>query len=210
MAQKIKKMKPRSQKEDNAGSVKLAWAVGGVGLCILLIAGILIATGSNGRKSERITAQESTATSSPSTQATTPAASKVTIEEVQVPPISIYRRRNPFEPLVNMDAAGSAPVPTGTGVGVDTRVVRVPEQLRGGANPPEEILSRAVTLDGISKVDGAKVAKIRVGDQVFDNVSAGQTFGEYYKVLSIEDDSSATILYGDERFSVFTGQSIYL
>jgi len=89
-------------------------------------------------------------------------------------------------------------------------VVRVPEQLRGGTNPPPEVLSRAVTLDGVTRQDGKPLVRIRVGDELYDNISVGQTFGVNYKLLSVGDDSSATILYGDERFTVFTGQSIYL
>jgi hypothetical protein len=211
MSQKIKKMKPKKQGDDNNKSVKLAWAVGAIGLCILLVAGIIIATsGGSGKKNKNITAQESTPAGSTPSTGSTPTTSKVTLEQVQVPPLSIYRRRNPFEPLVNMDAASQGSSPTGVGAGVDSRVVRVPEQLRGGTNPPPEVLSQAVTLDGIAKQNGKPLARIRVGDQLFENIAAGQTFGDHYKLLSIGDDSSATILFGDERFTVFTGQSIYL
>ncbi|MHB8895124.1 MAG: hypothetical protein ACYC99_08125 [Candidatus Geothermincolia bacterium] len=212
MPLKIKKMKPKRQGGDKPGSVKLAWIVGAAGLCILLIAGIIIATSGNGKKATKITAQEtSPGSSTPAAPASSaPTTPKLTLEQVQVPPLSIYRRRNPFEPLVNMDAAGTAAsAPTGAGA-TASRVVRVPEQLRSGANPPPEVLSRAITLDGISKQNGKPLAKIRVGDQLFENIAVGQTFGEHYKLLSIGDDSSATILFGDERFTIFTGQSIYL
>lgn len=212
MPQKIRKMKPKRQGETDNRSVKIAWTIGAVGLCILLVAGIIIATGGNGKKAKKITAQEESSTpATPNTASSTPTTT-LTLEQVQVPPLSIYRRRNPFEPLVNMDSmsVGSAPSNEGAGAVTGSRVVRVPEQLRSGANPPPEVLSRAITLDGISKQDGKPLARIRVGDQLYDNIAVGQTFGENYKLLSIGDDSSATILYGDERFTVFTGQSIYL
>lgn len=211
MPQKIRKMKPKRQGDAKQSSVKLAWMVGAIGLCILLVAGIIIATGGNGKKQKKITAQEETTPATP--QTSTPAATTtLTLEQVQVPPISIYRRRNPFEPLVNMDSmsVGSSPGSAGVGTSTGSRVVRVPEQLRSGANPPPEVLSRAITLDGIARQDGKPLAKIRVGEQLFDNIAVGQTFGEHYKLLSVGDDTSATILFGDERFTIFTGQSIYL
>jgi len=37
----------------------------------------------------------------------------------------------------------------------------------------------------------------------------GDIFGDNYKLLAIGRDASATILYGDERFTIFVGQSIY-
>ncbi len=212
MSQKIRKMKPRKQGEADSRSVRIAWVVGALGLCILLVAGVIIATGDDGRKNKRITAQEeSTAPATPNAASSAPT-TKLTLEQVQVPPLSIYRRRNPFEPLVNMDSmsAGTSPGTPGTGVAGGSRVVRVPEQLRGGTNPPPEVLSRAVTLDGVTRQDGKPLVRIRVGDELYDNISVGQTFGVNYKLLSVGDDSSATILYGDERFTVFTGQSIYL
>jgi hypothetical protein len=213
MPQKIKKMKPKRQDEEKSASLKVAWTVGAVGLCILLIAGIAIATGGGGgKKGKNLTAQ-TTPGSTPSTTPSSTPTTKVTIEQVTVPPLSIYRRRNPFEPLVNMDAASAGSTPTGvgaSGVATGSRVVRVPEQLRSGANPRPEVISRAVTLDGITKQGDKQLAKITVGEQSFDNIAVGQTFGDHYKLLSIGDDSSATILYGDERFTIFTGQSIYL
>jgi hypothetical protein len=209
MPDKIKKMKPKRAAEDSSNSIKIAWIVGAVGLCILLVAGIAIATGggSGKKKPSGIMAQGETTT--PSTTPTTApsATSKLTIEQVQVPPLSIYRRRNPFEPLVNLESPSST---AGTTPGVGgSRTVTVPPELRTGPNPAPETSSSALTLDGIFKQGDRLVARIRVGDQVFDSVPVGGTFGDHYKLLTVAGDSSATILFGDERFTIFTGQSIY-
>lgn len=210
MPEKIKKMKPKRASEESSNSVKIAWIVGAVGLCILLVAGIAIATGGgNGKKKSKGIMAQGETTSPGATPATTPATttSKLTVEQVQVPPLSIYRRRNPFEPLVNLEAPLSTAETSTPGGGA--RTINVPEQLRTGANPRPSTVSYAITLDGIFKQGDKYVAKIRVGDQLFDNVPVGGTFGDHYKLLTVAGDASATVLFGDERFTIFTGQSIY-
>lgn len=211
MAEKMRKMKPRRAGDgQESSSVKLAWLVGAIGLCILLISGIAIASGGREKQAPSIRAQEGDSSTAPAAPATSvPAAPKAKIESVEVPPLTIYRRRNPFAPLVNMETAkpGTTSVPT-AGAG-PASTVTVPAELRTGSSPVPETQSLAITLDSVKKQDGKAVARIRVGDQVFDGVAIGQDFAEHYKVLSIGSDSSATILFGDERFTIFAGQSIY-
>jgi len=209
MPQKIRKMKPKRAGEETSNSVKIAWIVGAIGLCILLVAGIAIATSGGGKKkSSGIMAQGETTTPATTTPSTAPAAtSKLTIDQVLTPPLSIYRRRNPFEPLVNEEAPQT--VATSSTPGGGNRTVNVPAQLRTGIHAPPETLSYAITLDGIFKHGDKSVARIMVGDQLFDNVAVGGTFGDHYKLLTVAGDASATILFGDERFTIFTGQSIY-
>jgi len=207
MAQQVKKMRPKRVDEKDSNSVKIAWVIGAVGLCVLLIAGIAVATGGKSNRNPAISAQGSVnsntpAASTPSTS--TPTASKVTIEQVATPPLSIYRARNPFAPLVNLQQS------TATGVGADVPVVTVPPQLRTGNNGVPETASTAITLEGVTKQGEQSVARISVGDQTFDGVAVGQTFGDHYQLLALGGDSSATILFGDERFTIYTGQSIYL
>jgi len=207
MAEKIRKMRPKKQERDPAAnSRKIAWLVAAVGLCALLVAGIVIATSGSGNKKGRDIQAQVGAATTPS--GTTPSSAKVDIQQVEVPPISIFRARNPFEPLVNLDPVDTTPVTAPTGAS-GSRVVVVPQQLRVGQNPAPEVLSRAVTLDGIAKSGGNETINVRVGNNAFNNIAIGQTFGENYKLLNVDSDSSATILYGDERFTLFTGQSIY-
>lgn len=213
MPKKIKKMRPKRMDEENSNSVKIAWIVGAVGLCVLLVAGIAIATSGSNKKDTGIRAQTSTPTTTTpagsTPQTTTPAAPKLTLEEVQAPPLSIYRRRNPFEPLVNLEVPSVPVTPTPTG-GAAVNVVTVPPQLRTGSNGVPETVSASITLESVTKQGDRSVARINVAGQVFGNVAVGQTFADNYKLLSIGGDSSATILFGDERFTIFTGQSIYL
>jgi hypothetical protein len=213
MAQKIKKMRPKRIDEKNSNSVKIAWIVGAVGLCVLLVAGIAIATSGSNKGGGGIKAQGSvpaTTTAPGSTpQTTTPAAPTLTVEQVQVPPLSIYRRRNPFEPLVDEEVLSGPNGTTATG-GAGLDVVTVPPQLRTDSNGVPETVSTAITLEGVTKQADATVARISVAGQAFDNIAVGQTFADNYKLLSINGDSSATILFGDERFTIYTGQSIYL
>src|SRR5665647_1780518 len=213
MPKKIKKMRPKRMDEENSNSVKIAWIVGAVGLCVLLVAGIAIATSGGKKKDAGIRAQTSTPTTttpaSSTPQTSTPAAPKLTLEEIQAPPLSIYRRRNPFEPLVNLEVVTVPVGSTPTG-GAAVNVVTVPPQLRTGSNGVPETVSTSITLESVTKQGDKSVARINVAGQVFGNVAVGQTFADNYKLLSIGGDSSATILFGDERFTIFTGQSIYL
>lgn len=210
MPHEVKKMRPKRMDEENSNSVKIAWIVGAVGLCVLLVAGIAIATGGKAKKGPGIQAQISPSTPSSTTpastpQTTTPAGPKLTIEQVAPPPLSIYRGRNPFGPLVNLQQ-----VSTATGAGTDVPVVTVPPDLRTDSNGVPETASTAITLEGVTKQGDQSVARISVGDQTFDGISVGQAFGDHYELLAVGGDSSATILFGDERFTIYTGQSIYL
>lgn len=204
-----KRMKPKTAGEHDShnryiriGLVVVAGIV--LVLCLAFFAG-------GGKKGGRITAQTSTATT-PTTPTTTPAttptaSSAVDINAVQVPPLSIYMRRNPFEPLVDLSVATAATT-TGTGP-AGAGVVAVPQALAGPGDPAGKVLSREVTLEGVYEQEGKMFARVRVADQLFDKVAIGDTFGGNFKLLSLGKDSSAIIIYGDERFTVYIGQSIY-
>jgi hypothetical protein len=201
MADRIKKMKPR--RTGDTYSVRTLVVAGCIAvICVTLVLGIVFAVGgSSGKQGKGIEAQTAPGTSSTTPAGTTVAPSGQTdASQVEAPPLSIYRRRNPFKPLVNMEASS-----TGTGAGV----VTVPPGLDGGASNVGDVVSRSITLEGTSEQDGRLFARIRVGDQLYDRVAVGDTFGDSYKLLSMGKDSNATILYGDERFTVYVGQSIY-
>lgn len=207
MPERIRKMNPRKAGEPGAGGKKKAYlAVSVVVLaCLAIVLGLVFAGG--GDKSKSIKAQSSGAAQAPSTP-TAAATASTGIEKVEVPPLSIYRRRNPFKPLVNMDPTETT-TPTTTGTGLTGGTVTVPPALASGSNNPGDVVSRVTSLEGVYEQDGRMYARIRVADEVFDNLAAGDVFAEHYKVLAIGSDSSATILYGDERIKVYTGQSIY-
>ena len=209
MSDNLRKMKPKEITEGQSGAkLQTAVIVGVIGLAVLM--GIAFAIGSLGNGKD-LTAQTSSASTgiAPSTSTTTTLTSTANIQSVEVPPLSIYKRRNPFKPLVNMVAPT---LPTGTtsaGGAGDIAVVVVPPELNSQTNAAGQVLSRAVTLDSVTKQDGQLFAHITVGDQAFDRVAVGQTFGNNFKVLTLDKDAGATILFGDERFTFAVGQSRY-
>lgn len=203
MPREIKKMKPRKAL-DAAAENRLRTLAIAIVVCLVLVVGIVLATGSSKNKNKQITAQ----TSAP--DSTSAPAQQQTIESVQVPPLSVYRRRNIFKPLVDMDA-GQLVVTTatqGTG-GTGAGVVTLPPELDITGREAGSVISTALTLEGVVEQGGKLYARIRIGDTLFEKVGVGDVFGGSYKLLSLGKDSSATVLYGDERFTIFAGQSLY-
>jgi hypothetical protein len=176
-------------------------------LCLLMLIGILVAVNTGKGKKGRLTAQTSTPTTTSQPSSSTSTAS---VESVQVPPLTIYRRRNIFKPLVDMDAGQNVPATGGGTAGGAATVITLPPELDATGSAAGSVVSTAVTLDSVFQEGDSSMARIRVGDQLYDKVAIGDVFGNNYKLLAIGKDSSATILYGDERFSIFAGQSLYL
>ncbi|MBN2169350.1 MAG: hypothetical protein JW738_08905, partial [Actinobacteria bacterium] len=77
------------------------------------------------------------------------------------------------------------------------------------ADASDGIPNAGVRLEGVIEEDGTRFAQIRVMDQYFDKVAEGEVFGEYYKLVDITPNDIATILFGDEKFSIGVGQSMY-
>ncbi len=204
MAQVVRKMKPRKQRDELERRLRTIAVV--VAVCLILLVGIvLFAIPGKGNK-QAITAQTSSAPAS-----SAPKTSQQTLESIQAPPLSIYRRRNIFKPLVNMETTSSttgttSQTPTG---GAGPSVVTMPPELDPSGREAGSVVSTAITLEAVSEQDGRLYARIRVGDTVFEKVAAGQVFANNYKLLSLSKDSSATVLYGDERFTIYAGQSLY-
>lgn len=215
MPDNLKKMKPKRVEGRPVNKLAII-AIAVVVVCGLVLGVVLLAGGSESNPERNITAQEETEetpdTSAPDTSAptTTPQSTEVTIEDIIVPPLSVYRVRNPFKPLINMEAQEASVsqqdiVVTG---GASEGVVRVPPELREGETGTD-VASKIITLEGISEENGRLFARIRVVDQLYDKLAVGDHFADYYKLIGVGNDSSATILYGDERFTLFVGQSIY-
>lgn len=214
MTGKVKKMRPR-EIEESRGKW-LAITAGVLAILLVVVLGVLIFTGSGGDGDRGIVAQESEeATPAAEEGAETTTTEGLTIEQVEVPPLSINRRRNPFRPLISMkqtiscEITESSPIePLGGGL------VTVPPELeRGRTGPAEtgepEVVSTIITLEDIYEEDSKLYASIRVADQLFSKVVEGETFAENYKLLVLDPASGATVLFGDERFSFYVGQSIY-
>ena len=207
----IKKMKPRDAGDSRNQTLTMV-AVALVACLALALSIIFIIGSGKGQKAGRgIVAQTSGPTVSSSGTSST-AQTKLTIEQVEVPPLSIYHRRNPFKPLINMEqSAAVAPTTSATTPGAGPAgVVTIPPQLEPPGSPSAgEVVSSAVTLEGVFEQEGNRFARIWVADKLFEKVAVGDVFGDNYKLLAIGGDASAKILYGDERFTIFVGQSIY-
>lgn len=202
-----KRMKPK--RIDDEGSRKFPVLITSVVICVALIVGIAIAFGSGGSRRGKGALKAQTETQvqmGGQTQAGSTAQTVSPLEQVLVPPLSIYRRRNPFKPLVNMEAVETAQ-PTGTGQ-AGSGYVTVPPQISNQTNQPGEVLSRTITLDAVYEEEGRLYARIRVADQVYERVGVGDRFGDHFKVLTLGSDGSATVLYGDERITLYTGQTV--
>jgi hypothetical protein len=209
MTGEVKKLKPKKALDSTEHRLRTVAIV--MVLCLLLVIGIVAVFGTGRSRKDGTTAQ----TSQPAASA--PAQSTPGIESVLVPPLSIYRRRNIFQPLVDEDnlAGLSAEAPSSTGAaggaagGGLPSIITLPAELDPSGQNAGRVISTALTLEGVFEQDGKMYGRIRVGDTLYEKVAVGEVFGDYYKLLALGKDSSASILYGDERFTVFAGQSLY-
>ncbi|MBN1288886.1 MAG: hypothetical protein JXA49_04535 [Actinobacteria bacterium] len=139
-----------------------------------------------------------------------------TIESLTVPPLSLYHERNIFRPLIDMVGSGGGGSTESSGGAADQAV----ESKAGGtvlaANPninpsggSDGMPSAEITIEGVVEEDGTRFLQVRVVDQFYDKVAEGEIFGDYYKLLDINPNEISTILFGDEKFSIGVGQSIY-
>lgn len=212
MPDRVKKMSPRSI--EGSGRKGLAVTVTVLVVVLAVVLGVLLVKGTgNDQNRKGIVAQEDgTDSGTTGTDSSAPAATTLSIDEVEVPPLSVYRRRNPFKPLKDEKRAISCDAPEGPVEPLGGGVVIVPPELERGtssATAGAEVVSTVVTLEDIFDEDGQLYARIRVADQLFEKVATGDTFAENYKLLALGRESGATLLYGDERFTFFVGQSIY-
>ncbi len=208
MTREVKKLKPKRALDSAEHRLRNVAIV--MVLCLLLLIGIVVVIGPGKSRKGGTTAQTSQPTASAPEQST------VNIESVTVPPLSIYRRRNIFQPLVDEDglsaqttASSSSPGSGGGARGGVPSTITVPAELDPSGADTGRVISTALTLEGVFEQDGKLYGRIRVGDTLFEKVAIGEVFGDYYKLLALGKDSSASILYGDERFTVFAGQSLY-
>lgn len=133
----------------------------------------------------------------------------------------IYEVKNPFLPLISEGsgapgAGGSsgAPAPSGSGAPATTSPPAgssAPSQGpgtgtgSGGAVEPNQG-TRVAMLEAPFTDGGRLVANIRVGSSVY-KVGAGDTFATSFKVVSL-DGSCGKFLFGDNSFSLCTGQEV--
>lgn len=193
-------MKPRKAADDLEHRLRTIAIVTAV--CLLLVVGIVLVAVPGRNQRGSITAQ----TGSDPASSAPGQSSQSTIESLQTPPLSIYRRRNIFKPLVQeiITETGSS-IEAGAG----PAIITMPPELDPSGREAGSVISTAIMLESVTEQEGRLFARIRVGETVFEKVAVGQIFADNYKLISLSGDSRATILYGDERFTIYTGQSLY-
>lgn len=102
----------------------------------------------------------------------------------------IYENKDPFQPLIGKGSATTVTTTTTTTPG-------------GGITTT----SATATLLSISP-DGTK-ANISISGTTYSDLKAGDTFAESYKLLSI-GTGSVTILYGDNQYTLYLGETLTL
>lgn len=222
MSSRMKKMRPKGSW--NIDERKLAVIAMVMVISVALALGVVFfarGSSSEGKDSTmRAQAEGTTPAATSSAASTIP-----TVEELEVPAISIYRERNIFEPLIDMAnelgvsyeqttegtgvaaSQGGTPVPTATPSNLPSyRTIPPPLDPDGSRG---QVTSVVVVLEGVFEQDGIKFAQIRIGDQLYGKIAVGEIFGGCYKLVNINPGEVATILYGDEKITLGVGQSIY-
>ena len=128
------------------------------------------------------------------------------------PPVEtfeVFAPRDPFEPLVDLTEGGGAAADEDTGADGA-------EDVDGDGDVDAEDGAPTEPDDGAEKVDGHTVklvatlddgtVQIQVDDTVY-TVGEGETFAENFKLVSISGDC-ATVLFGDDQFSICEGEEI--
>lgn len=212
MANRTRKARPRpliTQTEIDRRELRLR-AVSIVLLCsLVLLIGILIVvnTGEDSGKEMLAQADPGTTEANAAKQAADNA-SNSDIESVKVPPLDVYRRRNVFRPLVDMNA-GQVATDLSAGAG-PVAFITVPEELSSPSAAGGSIVAVSAVLNKVSTNAERSIASITIGDQLYDDIAVGDRFGGSYKLVSVSCDSTATILFGDERITLITGQPVFL
>lgn len=116
----------------------------------------------------------------------------------------IFAPKDPFEPLVDTSSGGTGGTGTGgTGTGDGSTGDGGSGTIdQGGRN----VEGHTVRLVDIFTEDGKQRAQVQVDGTVY-TVDEGEVFAENFKLLSISGEC-ATMLYGDDQFTLCEGEEI--
>lgn len=131
-------------------------------------------------------------------------------DDGEVETFEVFAPRDPFEPLVSA-GTGTAPGDTGgtTDGGTDTPGdggTEVPPGEDPPANDGENIGRHRVSVVDVYNENGEGRAQIRVDGSVY-TVDEGEDFAENFRLVSTSG-SCATILFGDDEFTLCEGEEI--
>ena len=128
----------------------------------------------------------------------------------------VFAPRDPFDPLLTTGEEGETTDggTTDDGDGTDTDGDGDVDEDDGtdtdgdvdGETSEENVEGHRVQVVGISGSGPGATAQIQVNDTVY-TVSEGQTFAENFEMLSTSGEC-ATLLYGDDQFTVCEGEEI--
>jgi hypothetical protein len=115
----------------------------------------------------------------------------------------VFAPKDPFEPLVNEGGGGGSTTGgTTTGGEPNAGAAVGPAPSAGG----ESVGGHRVRLVDVFTQGGRERAQVQVDGTVY-TVDEGETFAENFELLSVSDDC-ATMLFGDDQFTMCEGEEI--
>lgn len=126
-------------------------------------------------------------------------------EKAEMERFEVYQGKDPFEPLIDMQAETTTDtVVDGEGTVVDGVTDGTGETVT--PSPVTEPVAQQISLLDIFYEQDILYANIQVNETTY-KVKEGDLFADNYKVISLAP-SSATILYGDDSLVLNLGESI--
>ncbi len=108
----------------------------------------------------------------------------------------ILGRPVPPSPITQQFDAGGNLVSGTSGGGTTGAIVGVTSTPTGNV----------LLVEQVTESRGIMYAKIKVNNQEYDNIRAGTTFADIYKIAEFKDYQTVVILCGDERYELQVGQ----
>ncbi len=102
----------------------------------------------------------------------------------------------PSPTTIQLDAGGNPSITGGSTTSTTGAAVGITSAQTG----------KVLLVEQITESRGIMYARIKVDSQVYDNVRAGTTFAENYKIAEFKDYQTVVILCGDERYELQVGQ----
>lgn len=197
------------------GGRQLAMIVGGV-LLFLLIVWFLFLRG-GGEETEQAAPPVAPPATTPAPEKTAKGGKKAGKEPVET--FEVFAPKDPFDPLITEDAGGETTdggttddgtTDGGTTDGGTTDGGTTGDGTTGGGTTDgggggtsEDVHGHSVEL--IATLDNGS-AQVQVDSTVY-TVEEGETFAENFEVVSVSDEC-ATLLFGDDQFTLCEGEEI--
>jgi hypothetical protein len=113
----------------------------------------------------------------------------------------VFASRDPFQPVIENGSKGAG-VDAGEVMG-DNPITEPRDEPRANN---DDVQGHAVTLVDVFRQDGKNKAQVEVDAEGF-NLSEGEVFAENFQLVSTSG-SCATLLYGDDQFTLCEGEEI--